>query len=168
MGNWRDVILREFAPNVAKLTLVADPDGLLLEEGVLEGVRERGFDLIPFEDPIAFRYAFESQYRARWDRGEATELVVVLRSPTQDLQSLPFDLLHAGRKLSFHLGDIFPNLSYQVIAAMDRADPCRDVRISHAMRMATRSIPPRGKLLDHHPSTVGLQAYRMMAHQSAQ
>ena len=34
-GSWRSQILREFTPNVARLTLVADPDGLLLEEGVL-------------------------------------------------------------------------------------------------------------------------------------
>ena len=27
MSNWRDRILSEFAPNVARLTLVADPDG---------------------------------------------------------------------------------------------------------------------------------------------
>ena len=39
MSNWRDQILRQFAPNVARLTLVADPGGLLLEEGVLVGIR---------------------------------------------------------------------------------------------------------------------------------
>ena len=32
---------------------MADPDGLLLEEGILEGIRKRGFELIPFEDHIA-------------------------------------------------------------------------------------------------------------------
>ena len=83
MSNWRDQILREFTPNVARLTLVADPDGLLLEEGVLAGIRERGFELIPFEDHIAFRYAYESKFRSRWDQGEQTDLVVVLRSASQ-------------------------------------------------------------------------------------
>ena len=68
MGSWRDQILSEFTPQVARLTLVADPDGLLLEEGVLEGIRERGFELIPFEDTIAFRYAFEAKFRSRWDQ----------------------------------------------------------------------------------------------------
>jgi len=122
MGSWRDQILREFTPQVARLTLVADPDGLLLEEGVLEGIRERGFELIPFEDHVAFRYAYESKFRSRWDRGEETDLVVVLRSPSSDLDALPYDLLQAGRKLSFNLGDLFPNLSYPVVAALDRAD----------------------------------------------
>lgn len=122
MSSWRDQILKEFTPKVARLTLVADPDGLLLEEGILEGVRERGFELIPFEDHIAFRYAYESKFRSRWDRGEHTDLVVVLRSQASDLSGLPYDLLQAGRRLSFNLGDIFPNLSYPVVIALDRGD----------------------------------------------
>ncbi len=122
MSNWRDQILSEFAPNAARLTLVADPDGLLLEERVLEGIRERGFELIPFEDRIAFRYAYESRFRSRWDRGERTNLVVALHSQAGDLSELPYDLLQAGRRLSFRLGDIFPNLSYPVVTALDRGD----------------------------------------------
>lgn len=122
MASWRDQILKEFTPQVARLTLVADPDALLLEEGVLQGIRERGFELIPFEDHVAFRYAYESRYRSRWDRGELTDLVVVLRAPTSDLDSLPFDLLQAGRRLSFNLGDLFPNLSYPVLDILDRSD----------------------------------------------
>ena len=213
--SWRSQILREFTPNVARLTLVADPDGLLLEEGILEGIRERGFELMPFEDHIAFRYAYESQFRSRWDRGEQTDLpaprpdifyvyviqcgdkslyigqtdnlrrrwkqhnegevtwtaprkpielvhyeefktreeavnrekhfkttngrreikklitegrarqaglVVVLRSEEADLSALPYDLLQAGRKLSFNLYDIFPSLSCPVVADLDRGD----------------------------------------------
>lgn len=122
MSSWRDQILREFTPQVSRLTLVADPDGLLAEEGVLQGIWERGFDLIPFEDHMAFRFAYESKYRSRWDRGELTDLVVVLRAQAHDLRSLPYDLLQAGRKLHFNLGDLFPNLSYSVVAALDRAD----------------------------------------------
>ncbi|MDZ7700411.1 MAG: BREX-3 system phosphatase PglZ [Deltaproteobacteria bacterium] len=122
MSSWRDQILKEFTPKVARLTLVADPDGLLLEERILEGIRERGFELIPFEDQITFRYAYESKFRSRWDRGEHTDLVVVLHSQESDLGTLPYDLLQAGRKLSFNLGDIFPNLSYPVVTSLDRGD----------------------------------------------
>jgi len=122
MSSWRDQILKEFTPKIARLTLVADPDGLLLEEGILEGIRNRGFELIPFEDHIAFRYAYESKFRSHWDRGEQTDLVVVLHSQNIDLGGLPYDLLQAGRKLSFNLGDIFPNLSYPVVASLDRSD----------------------------------------------
>ena len=122
MSNWRDQILKEFTPKVARLTLVADPDGLLLEEGILEGIRIGGFELIPFEDHIAFRYVYESKFRSRWDCGEYTDLVVLLRTQANDLNGLPYDLLQAGRRLSFNLSDIFPNLSYSVVTALDRGD----------------------------------------------
>jgi hypothetical protein len=122
MISWRSQILREFTPSVARLTLVADPDGLLQEEGVLAGIHDRGFELIPFEDHVAFRYAYESKFRSRWDQGDQTDLVVVLRSSESDLGCLPYDLLQAGRRLSFNLGEIFPKLSYPIVTALDRGD----------------------------------------------
>ena len=85
-------------------------------------IRERGFELIPFEDHIAFRYAYEPKFRSLWDRGEQTEQVVVLHSEARDLNCLPYDLLQAGRRLSFSLGEIFPNLSYPVVDTLDRRD----------------------------------------------
>ncbi len=122
MSGWRDHILVHFAPQTSRLTLVADPDGLLIEEGIVNAIRTRGFDLIPFDDPVAFRFAYESQYRQRWDRGENTELVVVLRAEEDDLRSLPFDLLQAGRRLpTFRLAHIFPKLSNPVVQALDRS-----------------------------------------------
>ena len=121
MNSWRDAILNEFVPNVSKLTLVADPDGLLTEEKLALELRGRGFDLIDFNDPIEFRYAYESQYRSILDRGEHTDLAVILHLQNTELESLPYDLLQAGRKLSFNLGDLFPNLSYPVIEKLDRS-----------------------------------------------
>lgn len=120
MANWRGTILKDFKPKISRLTIVADPDGLLTEEGMLSAIRERGFDLIPFDDPIAFRFAYESQYRSRWDKGKNTDLVVVLRSAEQELNKLPFDLLKAGRPLTFALHKLFPKLNYRVIAGLDR------------------------------------------------
>ncbi len=121
MSNWRDAILNDFVPKVSKLTLVADPDGLLTEETLVLALRRRGFDLIEFTDSVEFRYAYESKYRSIWDCGEHTDLVVVIRLQDAVLESLPYDLLQAGRKLSFNLGDIFPNLSYPVIETLDRS-----------------------------------------------
>jgi len=121
MSSWRDAILNDFVPNLSKLTLVADPDCLLTEEKLALELRGRGFDLIEFSDPVEFRYAYESKYRSSWDRGEHTDLVVILRLQDAELESLPYDLLQAGRKLSFNLGDLFPNLSYPVIEKLDRS-----------------------------------------------
>lgn len=130
MNGWRETILQEFIPNVSKLTLVADPDSLLTEEKLFINLRQRGFDLIEFDDPIEFRYAYESKYRSIWDRGEHTDLVVILRLQNSELLSLPYDLLQAGRKLFFNLGDLFPELSYPVIEQLDRSmlDPLFDAQ----------------------------------------
>lgn len=135
MSSWRDAILNDFAPNVSKLTLVADPDCLLTEEKLAFELHLRGYELIEFSDPVEFRYAFESKYRSIWDRGEHTDLVVVLRLQDAELNSLPYDLLQAGRKLSFNLGDLFPNLSYPVIEQLDRS-------LLDALFEAQRKSPP--------------------------
>ncbi len=121
MKSWRESILNDFVPNVSRLTLVADPDSLLTEETLALELRRRGFELIEFNDPVEFRYAYESKYRAIWDRGEHTDLVVILRLQDTELESLPYDLLQAGRKLSFNLGNLFPNLSYPVLEQLDRS-----------------------------------------------
>ncbi|MDN5347178.1 MAG: hypothetical protein PWP65_742 [Clostridia bacterium] len=120
MGGWRDMILKEFTPGEARLTLVADPDGLLMEEGILQVLSERCFEVLPFDDPVSFRFLYESKYKARWEWGELTGLVVVVQAP--DLRRLPYDLWQAGRKLSFSLADIFPHLSYPVVAELDRGE----------------------------------------------
>jgi len=119
MSNWRDHILQHFREPIHRLTLVADPDGLMLEEELLAAVRQNGFDLLPFEDPIAFRYAYESGYRQHWDEGHDTDLVVILRSPEASLRSLPYDLLQTGRALTFGLPDLFPKLSYPVVSDLN-------------------------------------------------
>ncbi len=122
-SGWRDEILAEFPPAAYRLTLVADPDELLTEEGVAAALGERGYETLSYEDPIAFRYAYESNYRSRWERGEdSAALVVVLRGEATELDSLPYDLLRTGRKLSFGLANLFPELSYPVVAALNRSD----------------------------------------------
>nr|WP_321497711.1 BREX-3 system phosphatase PglZ [uncultured Methanolobus sp.] len=120
-GSWRDIILREFIPNVSKLTIVSDPDDLLTEERLSVELKNRGFDLIDFNDPVEFRYAYESGYRSLWDQGIQTKQGVILRLHNSELDDLPNDLLKAGRELPFNLGAIFPNLSYSVIEKLDRS-----------------------------------------------
>lgn len=126
---WREPILRYFTEDVAsfaRLSIAADPDALLTEQELVDEIRRRGFQLIPFDDAIAFRYAYESQYRAVWDRSEESTLVVVLRAPRSDVAALPYDLLQEGsrhsRVVSFGVTDIFPKLAPHVVLELDRTD----------------------------------------------
>jgi PglZ domain-containing protein len=125
---WRAPILANFTPEIAvttRLTIVADPNHLLTEQEIFGELRKRGFDLVPFDDHVAFRFAYESRYRQIWDRGEKTNLVVVLRSPSGDLDTLPYDLLEQarrqGRCLSFSVGELFPKLVSNVVINLDRS-----------------------------------------------
>ena len=129
MTSWRDPILVHFTPEiaaVARLTIVADPDQLLTEAGIIEGIRHRGFEVISFDDHAAFRYAYEQRFRRVWDAGDTTNLVVVLRAPRVEMDWLPFDLLQEARRdsrlLSFSLAELFPNLQPHVLAELDRRD----------------------------------------------
>ncbi len=124
--SWRDPILAHFTEEiatVARLTIVADPDRLLTEEAILDGIRERGFDLIPFEDHVAFRYAYETRYREAWDRGDQTNLVVLLHTLHEDVTKLPFDLLEWAQRerrlLRFSRAELFPNLAPAVLDELD-------------------------------------------------
>jgi hypothetical protein len=58
-GTWRDPILAHFSrdiASVARMTVVADPDELLTEQGIVDGIRERGFEIVPFDDAAARRF----------------------------------------------------------------------------------------------------------------
>ncbi|MBN1993433.1 MAG: BREX-3 system phosphatase PglZ [Anaerolineae bacterium] len=121
MPNWRDHILQHFTEPTHRLTLVADPDSLLLEERLLATIRAQGFDLLPFDDVVAFRYTYEANYRRHWDDEQSTPLVVILRLPEASLQTLPYDLLQSGRQLCFSLPELFPRLSYPVVKTLEPA-----------------------------------------------
>jgi hypothetical protein len=80
-----------------------------------------------FDEPISFRYAYETRFRSRRDRGDRQNLKLCL-SPLivgfkgENFNILPYDLLQIGRQLSFHLSDIFPGLDYTVVATLDHSD----------------------------------------------
>lgn len=114
MRNWRDDILTELAPQVNKLTLVADPDHLLSEEKLQITLKERGFDLLEYEGAIEYRYIYESQYRD----SDSSELIVLVYQ--EELGDLPYDILQQSRHLDFNLGSLFPRLSYPIVNQLDK------------------------------------------------
>ncbi len=77
------------------LTLALGPDDLLLEPEVRAALEAQdppvGLLTLGPGDPIAFRYAYESEYRSRWDDGEPVRLLA--RLPGTDPKEFPYDLL---------------------------------------------------------------------------
>lgn len=120
MSAWIDRILQEFPADLSRFWIACDPDEVLLDERILHGLREAGFEVLPFEDSVAFRIEYEERYRAAWDRGEAgASMALVLQLRGTDLNALPWDYVRMGRKVSLSLADLFPRLSYSVIRQID-------------------------------------------------
>jgi hypothetical protein len=119
--SWRDKILEQFVPNISKLSIVSDPDNLLTEEKMAVTLRNRGFDILEFNDAIEFRYAYESKYRSIWDEGNKTELVVIIHTQKADLNYLPYDLLEKGKKFYFNIAEIFPMFSPYILGFLDKS-----------------------------------------------
>ena len=120
MGSWRDDILKHFERGVARLTLVADPDRLITEEGILNELHERGYQVVVYGDPIAFRYLYESSCRGAWEEGKGGDLVVLVREGS-GADALPFDVQRHGRVLLFGLDRLFPGLDPNVLESLDRS-----------------------------------------------
>jgi hypothetical protein len=115
-------VLGAFPAEVARLWIAADPDDVLLDEAILAKVRERGFELVPFEDSIAFRLVYEDELRRRWlagDEGATRSLILHLRS--DDASALPADYLAEGRLVALSLAELFPRMSYSVLRQLDPA-----------------------------------------------
>lgn len=119
MSDWRTSLVSQFVPGLKRVTAIADPDQILREPRLLGMVEEKGFSVVFFEDPIAFRLEYEARFRTRWEKGEQAELVVVFDPGELDFEALPVDVLEQSRRVRIHLKDIFPRLSYNVLRTLD-------------------------------------------------
>jgi hypothetical protein len=122
MSQWLDRILNLFPVDVSRFWIACDPDDVLLEENVLSRLRERGFELLPFEDPVVFRTEFEGRYRSEWDLGRAGpagSLILHLRSIEPN--ELPWDYIRSGKTVRLSLANLFPKLSYNVVSQVEPA-----------------------------------------------
>ena len=119
MSLWIERILKEFPAELSRLWIAADPDDVLLDERVLAGLRDRGFEVLPFLDSVVFRAEYEQRYRQAWDQGQegpAKSLVLHLRS--NNTSDLPWDYLKQARRVSLSLANLFPKLNYPVVRAL--------------------------------------------------
>lgn len=122
MSAFADHILSSFPADLALLWIAVDPDDVLLDEAILARLRSRGFELVPFEDSIAFRLVYEDEYLRRWRANDANaprSLVLHLRD--EDASCLPADYLADGRRVTLSLAQLFPRMSYAVMRQLDPA-----------------------------------------------
>lgn len=122
MTSWTERILQDFPEDLSPFWIASDPDNLLLDERLLQVLRDRGFEVLPFENSIAFRVEYEERYRAAWDKGASGSCKsLVLQYSGTDLSVLPWDYLQAARRVNLSLADLMPKLNSSVIRQIDNA-----------------------------------------------
>ncbi|MGI8739741.1 MAG: BREX-3 system phosphatase PglZ [Gammaproteobacteria bacterium] len=120
MSAWLDHILNAFQPELARLWIAADPDSVMLDETVLAGLTSRGFEVLRFEDSLAFRVEYESRYREPWDRGEpGSAAALILHADMSDISELPWDYTVDARVVRLSLAELFPKFSYGVVREIE-------------------------------------------------
>lgn len=120
MSHWTERILSNFTADLTRLWVACDPDDVLLDEKLLSDLRSRGFEVMLYEDPFAFRAEFEERYRGAWDRGEsapAPSLILHLRGA--DPNVLPWDIVHHGRVVRLSLAELFSRLAYGAVKQVE-------------------------------------------------
>lgn len=114
MGHWYQKILSEFVTGIKPITIVVDPDHLLAEEKITAKLNDMGFVIESFENPIDFRYLFETKYRPNLCNNSPELLITTL-----DLSKIPYDILTKARVLEVSLNEIYPNLNWHVVSRLD-------------------------------------------------
>jgi PglZ domain. len=140
VSSWRQPVLECFTSESAtasRLTVVNDPDQLFAEPVLRSVLAERGYELLAYEDPVAFRYLFEHRCRPRWEAGELLHAVVVNGGEASARTVLPYDLLSEARatqrEFSFSLPSLFPSLDPNVLSELE---PSQFDALSEALQRA--------------------------------
>ncbi|MBO8173524.1 MAG: BREX-3 system phosphatase PglZ [Bacillaceae bacterium] len=121
MRSWREYVLHHFKEPIPSVSLVSDPDALLLDEQILSELGEKRIECITYDDPVQFRYIYENNYRLEVT-SYSSNVKLVLRTADKDLQIIPFDLLQIGRQLHFSIENIFPKLSTSILRQLPKKD----------------------------------------------
>lgn len=127
--NWARADYAALLPDIARscrVTVVADPDGLLQDDLIATELREYGFDVLIYDDPVRFRFLYETRHRQEWDRENASSVVVGRAFAETDLNRIPHDVLwharQAERVITVSFGELFKGLAADVLTELDKAD----------------------------------------------
>lgn len=105
-------IIRFFPPHIHPLTLVSDPDRLMVGESLMAELTQRGFQVIQEADPVLLRHRMEEA------RPFTTDHPIILTT-TGPLEDLPFDLYQDAYRINLSLHQFFPNLAYPVLQMLN-------------------------------------------------
>jgi hypothetical protein len=139
--DWKKKIVTDFVQHAGtQVWAVSDPDELVRNESVIAQLREKGFECLFFDDPIEFRYEYESRIRRAWERGKDLPLIVLFDEPLSGFDSIPSDLLVSAARLEFSLRHVFPIYDAEVL---------RELPLAMWDKLAAHMASRHGKSLNH-------------------
>ena len=105
-------IISAFPAHVHPLTIVSDPDRLLVGETILGELVKREFHVIQEDDPIILRHRVEVMPPFSVQH----PLIIIT---TGILENLPYDLYQPANRLTFSLHQFFSNLAYPILQTLN-------------------------------------------------
>ena len=132
--SWSSTVLKHLTAGVARVRVVADPDGLLLDEDLLQKLEQNGFSVLLYDDPWAFRVRYEEDFRLAWDNGQSVPRLLV-RLAGMNIDSVPFDVVDQAEPIYLSVGGLFSHLDRRVMAELDRRLYDRAFAVDRAIGM---------------------------------
>ncbi len=112
MPTWRDIVLNHFI-NISHLIIVTDPDGLLQDENIISVLKDKGIEIVEFQDHATFRFLYEKYYRGHKDK----YVLIYLKHDVADV--LPYDVMHEGQIIEIKISQVFPDFSHHIVQQLD-------------------------------------------------
>ncbi|MBY5389638.1 BREX-3 system phosphatase PglZ [Rhizobium leguminosarum] len=113
MTAWSDHILAPFQREFSHLWVVTDPDEILLTPTVAPILAKRGFELVTYRDPLAFRHRYEAEIR---DAAGGGAYIVHVRGDASTI--VPWDVLNEARVHALSIPELFGSLDANAVRAV--------------------------------------------------
>lgn len=119
MTAWSVHVSAPFQREFGNLWVVSDPDEILLAPTVAEILSSRGFELVTYRDPLAFRYRYETEMLPGVG---GTAYIVHVRGDAR--AEIPWDVLQQGRFASLSIPELFGSMDANAVRSIgsDRYD----------------------------------------------
>lgn len=108
-----DHVTAPFQREFAHLWVVSDPDEILLTPTVAPTLARRGFELVTYRDPLAFRYRYETEMRVA---AEDRAYIVHVRGDAGT--TVPWDVLNEARVHALSIPELFGALDANAVRAV--------------------------------------------------
>lgn len=132
MDNWRDTVLAQLTSGTARVRVVSDPDGLLLDEDLLQQLERQGSSVLLYDDVWVFRLRYEEDFRDAWAHDRTTPRLLV-RSTSTNLDRIPFDVVDQAEPIYLAVSQLFSHLERDIVAELDRRVYDRAFRINRTV-----------------------------------